>query len=165
LGHHAARKIFTKCRLFIFEQSIGHTQMTKPETPSGLFNECIWGSKIIHMAGTTGETSAKNSIPCLGTAKKSLSRVHLSHLFQSNFHGILMLLHTHADAVYFTVGRLAHRQASNLIIADLEITVIISSPLLQIYHCNTVSSFFDEEINFVQSHEFFIEWASGVACD
>jgi hypothetical protein len=37
--HHAARKIFTKCCIFIFEQSVGHTHMTKAETSSSLFND------------------------------------------------------------------------------------------------------------------------------
>jgi hypothetical protein len=92
------------------------------------------------VADTTGETSANNSNPCLGRAKKSLSRVHLSHLFAIQFSWYPDVA-VYMDAVYFTVGRLAHHQAYSFMITDLATLVIISNPLLQIYRCNTVSFF------------------------
>jgi hypothetical protein len=93
-----------------------------------------------------------------------MSRVHLSLLFQSNLLFILVLLHAHADAVYFVVGRLAHDQASSFIITHLVILVIFSDPLLEGYRCNTFDSFFGEVLDLVHLHELFVERATRVAC-
>jgi hypothetical protein len=106
------------------------------------FQRRIWGLKIIHVVDATGETSANNSSLCMGTAKKCLSRVHLSHLFSIQFswypgvdaytcgHSVFYSRSFGSSPSLFLHNRTPGNSCNSFI------------PLLQIYHCNTASSFF-----------------------